>query len=117
MKKTQILSQSHELSNDFNNEQFLGSLKSRLGSLAFRELINGQKHSMTLEIKVYVNEEEEEDMDPDVVRAMNVVKMVQKFIDKMSPEELSKNFDMFRIWREIGSIDLSRFINKDKNGK
>lgn len=108
MKKTEILKQSYEITNDFNNEAMFAGLKSQIADKVFKELINGEKHSLTVEFRVFVNEEETEDKDPRLVSAMEVVKLIHK-AHKELPVEVISNIGLFKIFQKAGSIDVRDF--------
>lgn len=108
MKKREILKQQYELTNNFNNDAMFTSLQSQINDKVFKELINNEKHSLTVEFRVFVNEEEREDKDPKLVRAMEVVKEVHRLHKELPIESLSQ-IDFFKLFQKAGSIDVRGF--------
>lgn len=108
MKKTEILKQQYELTNDFNNEAIFISLKNQIGDKVFKELIQKSKHSITVEFRVFVNEEETEDKDPKLVAAMEVVKEVHRLRRELPVETISQ-IEFFELFIKAGSVDISNY--------
>lgn len=109
MKRTQILKQEYELSNDFNKDAFILSLQSQLDSLIFKELINGEKHSLTIEVKVSVNEEETEDKDPKLVEAMKIIKQAKQLYRDLPREVTCTNPGLFELLTDSLKVDTKDF--------
>lgn len=108
MKKTEILKQTYELTNDFNNDLMLTSLKSQIESKVFTELIRNEKHSLTLEFRVLVNEEEREDVDPRLADLVDCVEYFKRLLERHKEdgydpikESLGKGeLDLFIAWKK-----------------
>lgn len=102
MKKTSILKQSFELSNDFNMDVTIEGLRKQLESKIFTELIKGEKHSLTLAVEIFVNEEEREDKDP---RLVELVDCIQSFKNLLKTYN-EKGIDLVKMGLENGDLDL-----------
>ncbi len=108
MKRSQILKQQYEVSNPFDEEAMFVSLKSQIGSKVFKELINNEKHSLSVEFRVFVNEEESFDKDPRLVSAIDAIKSAKELLQGLTPDEMSNNLAFFKLDRIIGKIDTSK---------
>lgn len=77
MKTTQILKQSYSVANGFDESLCINSLKSQLSDKIFKELINGEKHSLTLTFTIDVNEDDTPE-EPDEVKtkALQIIKQL-----------------------------------------
>lgn len=111
MKKTQIFKQSFEVSNDFNQDACIKAIKNQLGDLAFKELINGEKHSLTLDFTISVNELETDEIDRRLLDALTVIAEIKNL-----PIDTAKNpdaMDLFKLYHSASKIDTS-LIKKHK---
>lgn len=108
MKRNQILKQQYEISNSFDEEAMFVALKAQVSDKVFSELINREKHSLSIEFRVFVNEEESSDKDPNVVNAMEVVKAVSS-LNFEGIVESSDTLELWRVLRLAGKVDTSKF--------
>lgn len=105
MKKTIIFCQSFEVSNAFNSDACIKSIKNQLGDLAFRELINGEKHSLTLDFSISVNELETDELDRRLLDALKVIDEIKKL-----PIEKAENpsaIDLLMLYHSASRIDTN----------
>jgi hypothetical protein len=91
--KRRILKQVYEVSNSFDDKAVIIALQSQLGDKIFKELINGEKHSLTVTFTIDVNEKEEEpETDQEKIKMREIIDRLQKV-----PSETIK---------QLGDIDL-----------
>lgn len=105
MKKTQIFKQSFEVSNDFNSAACVKSIQNQLGDLAFRELINGEKHSLTLDFTISVNELETDEIDRRLLDALRVIDEIKNL--PIETAEKPSKIDLFMLYHSASKIDTN----------
>lgn len=93
MKKTQILHQTYEVKNGFDDKACITAINSILQDKIFKELINSEKDSLTVEFKIFVNEEEEIKIDKNIQEAFAVVDAI-----KQLTKEQIKDYGISSIW-------------------
>lgn len=117
MKKTQILKQAYEVGNNFDTDAMFVALQSQINNQIFRELIQKEKHSITLEFRVFVNEEEREDKDPRLVELVDCVQSFKDMLKQLDQDgvdlvELGLNahqFEIFKAWRKSANTVTSKY--------
>lgn len=116
MKKREILKQSYEVTSDFDTAQMITALKAQVDSKIFTELIRNENPSLTLEFKVFVNEEEEEDYkDKEKLKSLRINNTLLKFLNSKEFEDMEqKPLSLYRLYMELGDIDFT-LVNKLDN--
>jgi hypothetical protein len=105
MKKTEIFKQSFTVSNDFNKDACVKAISNQLGDAAFKELINGEKHSLTLDFSISVNELETNELDSRLLSALKVIDEIKNL-----PIDKAKNpstIDLLMLYHSASKIDTS----------
>jgi len=103
MIQTKILEQKYEVRNGFDDKQCITAIESQLSSKIFKELINGEKDSLTLKFEIYVNEETDEEKiakDPEKAKMVKVIERIRKI-----PVEKMKELDLMMLYIEASGID------------
>ncbi len=105
MKRTQIFKQSFEVSNDFNNDACIKAIQNQLGDAAFKQLINGQKHSLTLDFTISVNELETHELNRQLLDALRVIDEIKNL--PIEKAENPSKIDLFMLYHSASRIDTS----------
>lgn len=108
MKSTSILKQSYDCSNNFDAESMWIALRAQVDNHIFRELIQKEKHSITLEFRVLVNEEEKEDKDPRIVQMVDCINLFKELLkgdgtDENDPVHIALkagDISLFSAWKK-----------------
>ena len=87
MEKKQILKQIYEVTNSFDEEQFITALKSQLGSAIFKHLINEEKESVTITITFDVPVEKKPDPDTDKAEMRELLNKIWEFKQEEGKED------------------------------
>jgi hypothetical protein len=97
---SQILKQTYEVTNNFDDKACIIAMQSILSDKIFKELINGEKHSLTVTFAIAVNEEEKQP-DPDKAKA-ELIDLLKE-ITNMSKEDVSKGSNSL-LWFKASQI-------------